>query len=110
MTNNDEKLESIYEEDTKNNEKLESIYEEDTKKYAHHIGENNLDSIIMDYDKNARIWYEEGNRCFKQKKYKKALQYYKKTLEVEPNYDSALNKIGMIYYVTVVPITYLNIY
>jgi serine/threonine protein kinase/tetratricopeptide (TPR) repeat protein len=99
MTNNDEKLESIYEEDTKNNEKLESIYEEDTKKYAHHIGENNLDSIIMDYDKNARIWYEEGNRCFKQKKYKKALQYYKKTLEVEPNYDSALNKIGMIYYV-----------
>ena len=45
----------------------------------------------------SRLYYYQANEFFDLKNYEKALQYYKESIKLEPNYASVYNGMGIVY-------------
>ena len=80
----------------------DAINKVDNLKKKLSISISNSDSLLFEHKKEAALLrasdaFHKGNNALLTKKYKKAISYYKKTIELRPNDAHAHNNMGNAY-------------
>ncbi|MDP2654621.1 MAG: tetratricopeptide repeat protein [Candidatus Omnitrophota bacterium] len=52
---------------------------------------------VSAYAQTAQEWFERGNQAYQEANHKKAVQYYEKTIELDPNHAQAYYALGTVY-------------